>query len=147
MRKFTLRKTLRKHPTLNTTENSIIDETMNTFEWQANAFAANLAAPIPFINVLSVLNYGMNRPFIYNGPSEYCLTYNNQTEWIFIRTKNDLARAIARKIQHFFDGLSIETLSYQIEKGLIHEPFRSYNQLITIPETSIIGDLMMDIYS
>ena len=55
-----LRRHKRNHPTLNTTASTIIHEEMMPFERQANSFASNLAAPIPFIRLLCKLHYHLS---------------------------------------------------------------------------------------
>lgn len=118
-----LRENKRNHPELNTTALTIQHEEMQPFEWQANTFAANLAAPIPFIRLLCKLHFevGYDRSFIYTKPCVYNLNFMGSCERVKIHSKNHLARVIAKKIKRFFGGLSTESLSYQVEKAVIKD--------------------------
>ena len=118
-----LRKNERNHPILNTTVNTIQNEMMMPFERQANTFAANLAAPIPFIRLLCKLHFGLSdeQSFVYTRPCSYNLNFMGSCERVYIHNKNHLARIIAKKIRRFFGGLSTEALSYQVEKAVIED--------------------------
>ena len=116
-----LRKNARKYPKLYSTERSIgLSENgfdwkqMNTFEWQANMFAANVAAPRTYVLCMWKKLFGMNRKLIYQGAREYSLTFNDKSSLVNVHSPLKLAWVIAKKMQLYFGGLSAQSLAYQV---------------------------------
>jgi len=101
---------------LDTTEVHLDVRTENTLEYQANIFAAHMAAPDWLLDHWIKKRFRTDRPFRYIGPSGYCLDVAGKSQHHTIETVNDLCRIIALKIAPFFGGLSVESLSYRIEE-------------------------------
>lgn len=108
-----LRKTVSKNQKIYSTEKSLF-LIENTFEWQANTFAANVAAPRSYVWCIFRKLFGMNRKITYCGPSRYSLIFNNIFWPVYACSPLNLAWRIAKKIRHYFWGLSIESLAYQV---------------------------------
>lgn len=128
-----LRKNAHKYPTLFSTEKSVglskngFDwRQMNTFEWQANAFAANLAAPLNFVYCVWVKMFGTWRKMRYTGPGYYnlCLVTGTNLR-LYIGSVSELAWRIAGLMKHYFGGLSSQSLSYQVQRVAIEDVFRT----------------------
>jgi hypothetical protein len=100
---------------ITTTESSLTEKAVSILERQANLFAAHAAAPTWFLEYVIRSTYELRRPFRYIGPRDYwfCIMGNDVKR--HITSFNELARAIAKDVQHRFGGLSIESLSYRIE--------------------------------
>ena len=114
-----LRKTESNNQKLYSTEKSM-NLIENTFEWQANTFAANIAAPLNFVYCVWVKMFGMWRKMRYTGPGYYNLSLLNGTNLRFyIGSASELARRIAGLMKRYFGGLSIESLSYQVQRAAI----------------------------
>jgi hypothetical protein len=114
-----LRKNARKYRTLNSTEKSM-NLIENTFEVQANTFAANIAAPLNFVYCIWVKLFGMWREIRYAGPGYYdlCLTSGTNLR-CYIGSVSDLAWRITDLMKHYFGGLSNQSLSYQVQRVCI----------------------------
>lgn len=136
-----LRRTGNKYTDLNTTATSIMKDSSLLFEWQANAFAANMAAPKSFIWFLWKREFGMDHLIPYCGPGYYWLTYRSFSEKVFVQSVNNLARNIARRIKAWFGGLSTEALSYQVEKTVIRQVRSDAVQLMENEGPCRIGEL------
>lgn len=109
-----LRKNLRKHPKLFTTQESIrLWE--NTFERQANLFASNVAAPQSYIRVIGTRVFGTDRRIRFIGPGHYFIGNRR----VYATTPQNLAWLTAKVIQPYFGGLSAEALSYQVSPVFI----------------------------
>ena len=108
-----LRKTASKNQKLYSTEKSMF-LIENAFEWQANTFAANVAAPRNYVRCIFIKLFGMRRKIRYCGPRRYSLCYNNNTWFVYVRSPFELAWRIAKRMQHYFWGLSAESLAYQL---------------------------------
>lgn len=119
-----LRRTGHKYTDLTTTAATLMKESPQRFESQANIFAAHLAAPRSLIWFLWERDFGMNHAIPYSGPGPYWLTYRRWSEKVVVQSVNHLARYIAKKMKNWFGGLSIEALSYQVEKTVV-QPVRS----------------------
>lgn len=116
-----LRKNREKYPKLSTTQKSM-NLIENNFERQANIFAANVAAPMNFVDYVYRLLFGINRKIPYCGPGIYFLNFQR----VYIKSPLDLAWKIAKKMQRFFGGLSAESLAYQVLEVCVHS--NGYNQ-------------------
>lgn len=114
-----LRKNARKFRTLNSTEKSM-NRIENTFELQANTFAANIAAPLNFVYCMWVKLFGMWRKIRYIGPGYYdlCLTSGTKLH-CYIGSRSELAGKIADLMRPYFGGLSNQSLSYQVQRVCI----------------------------
>ena len=116
-----LRKNANKFPKLYSTERTVgLDKNtfdwkkFNTFEWQANTFAANVAAPRNYVWCIFVKLFGMERKIKYQGAGRYSLIYNSMFWPVYVSSPYDLAWKIAKRMQHYFWGLSAESLAYQL---------------------------------
>jgi hypothetical protein len=114
-----LRKNARKNQRLNSTEKSM-NLIENTFEWQANTFAANVAAPLNFVYCIWAKAFGMWRKIRYTGPGYYnlCLTSGTNLRF-YIGSVSELAWRITDLMKHYFGGLSNQSLSYQVQRVCI----------------------------
>jgi hypothetical protein len=118
-----LREHAHKYPKLYTTEDGIgltnkkmgfNWKQMNTFEWQANAFAVNAVAPRNYVWCLYRQAFEMDRKIRYCGPSFYTLVCNKIPCRVYIRSPLQLAWVMAKEIQRYFWGLSAQSLAYQV---------------------------------
>jgi hypothetical protein len=111
-----LRKTASDHPKLFTTPKgiSLLENAFNTYEWQANALAANVAAPKMYIHCLYAKLFGTRRRVKYCGPRWYSLIFNDMCWLVYAGSPLNLAWKIARRIRFYFWGLSIEAIAYQV---------------------------------
>lgn len=121
-----LRKNAYKFPKLYSTEKGIDPtqnrfnwKTFNTFEQQANTFAANVMAPRIYVWCMFIKLFGMRRKIRYCGPGKYSLCYNNNNWFVYVSSPLELAWKIAKRMKHYFWGLSAESLSYQVLKVAI----------------------------
>jgi len=126
-----LREHAKKYPKLLSTERSTgltassFDwRQMNTFERQANAFAAHVIAPCTYIWCLWVKLFGTRRKMRYCGPGRYHLTFKDMSLPVHINSPFQLAWIIAKKMQHYFWGLSAQCISYQVAEAVID--YRGY---------------------
>ncbi len=92
---------------------------MNTFEWQANAFAANVVAPRTYIWCLWIKLFGTDRLLTYRGPGEYFLSYMGKPRSFYVNTPYHLAWVIAKKMRYYFWGLSTQCIAYQVAAAVI----------------------------
>lgn len=99
-----------------TTDYSILSE--DVFEKQANCFAANASAPIGLVDAVIAEVFGLSshRQIRYIGPREYTLDINGTCRKYEFTSYQDFCRFVAKKIKYFFGGLSIESLSYRVQK-------------------------------
>lgn len=118
-----LRGHAKKYPKLYTTEDGIGSKgreggfnwrQMSTFEWQANAFAFNAIAPRNFVLCMYGKVFGTTQRIKFRGPNSYNLVCNRKSRRAYVRSPLQLAWVIAKQIQHYFWGLSAESLAYQV---------------------------------
>jgi len=118
-----LRENASKYPKLYTTKEGIGLEDkgtsfnwkqMNTFEWQASAFAVNAFAPRNFVWCMYRKIFEVDRKIKFRGADSYILVCNNKPRRVFVRSPLQLAWVIARQIQPYFWGLSAQSLAYQV---------------------------------
>jgi hypothetical protein len=98
-----------------TTESSLTEHAVSVLERQANLFAAHAAAPTWFLDYVIRATYELRQPFRYIGPRDYWFCVQGTGVRRHLSSFNELAKVIARDVQHRFGGLSIESLSYRIE--------------------------------
>jgi len=108
-----------------TTSHSISFETESVLERQANLFAAHAGAPFALLDHVIHETFDLSRPFRYCGRGRYDVKGKSYD----VTSLNDLCRLIARHIQSRFGGLSLESLSYSIEKLKIVKDCTSRVQL------------------
>jgi hypothetical protein len=114
-----LRENATKYPKLYTTEKAIIEtedvwRKFNTFERQANTFAASFIAPAGYVLALYWKLFGAKRRVNYTGPGRYSLCFNDYTYYVNVASPYQLAWIIAKRMKHYFWGLSTESLSYKV---------------------------------
>lgn len=116
----------RKYPKLFTTEKAINTtpgifdwKKFNTFEWQANTFAANFIAPLGYVWALYKKAFGTNRKIKYTGPSKYCLCFFGNSFYVYVSSPRNLAWHIAKRMKKYFWGLSTESLAYRVLEVVI----------------------------
>ncbi len=123
-----LREHAREYPKLYTTEDGIglageeggfNLRQMNTFEWQANAFAFNAIAPRNFVLCMYGKVFGNIRRIKFRGPNSYILVCHNKPRRAYVRSPIQLAWVIAKQIQRYFWGLSAESLAYQVLEAVV----------------------------
>lgn len=137
-----LRKTQSKNQKLYTTEKGINPLGFeNAFEWQANTFAANVAAPKCYVYCIYVKLFGMRRKIRYNGPGRYSLIFNNMFWPIYVGSPLNLAWKIAKRIRHYFWGLSIESLAYHVLNVAIDMNGYDRGEFWTVEQNSL-GDAL-----
>jgi hypothetical protein len=119
-----LRRNASKYPKLYTTE-KVINKTgdiwkkFNTFEWQANTFAASFIAPAGYVLALYWKLFGAKKRVNYIGPGRYSFCYNGNTFYVNAASPYQLAWIIAKRMKHYFWGLSTESLSYKVLEAAI----------------------------
>lgn len=129
-----LRKNARKYPKLYSTEKGMgltkggFDwRTLNTFEWQANAFGVNVLAPRNFVYCICIKLFDLKHKINYRGPGCYHICLNNTKFTFYIYSVKELAWKIARLMKHYFGGLSSESLSYQVlEVAISNTVYNNY---------------------
>lgn len=93
-------------------------ETVDALERQANYCAALTAAPDWLVDAAIALAFRPTKFFVFVRPSEYSL---NPVRGAPMRSRiadfPELCRNIARFIQPWFDGLSVESLGYRVQKS------------------------------
>lgn len=99
-------------------------ETLNPWnrtmlEWQANTMAGMTAAPMWLVNAQIIEQLKPNRPLRYLGPKRYWLGPPGDVRPYEVSSFNHFCRHVASRISHMFDGLSIEALSYRVERSRI----------------------------
>lgn len=99
-----------------TTEASLNFETTNVLERQANLFAAHAGAPTSLLCLTLLQILDLKRPIRYVGPGSYIFDVRKRRQTFQVESFNDLCRVIGRIIQPRFGYLSIEALSYRIER-------------------------------
>lgn len=111
-----LRRCSSKLSRLNTTERNIdtfLKHFENSFERQANIFAANIAAPRVLVACIYLKIFDMKNRLKYRGSGYYTFSVNGHNFKWFIDSPFDLAYQMSRFMKHYFGGLSVETLAYQ----------------------------------
>jgi hypothetical protein len=109
---------LRRVGRLATTEMMLDPATENSLERQANLFAGHVAAPDRLLDHWMERRLHLSGPVRFNGSGEYCVQEGTRTSNYHANTLMDVCRRLARAIQPFFGGLSIEALSYRVaERG------------------------------
>lgn len=96
------------------TEYSISPATERTLEWQANLFAAHLAAPDWLVNYAMHTTFKPKRPFPFFEPGIYWLDVHGLRLRKYIVDAGDLCGWIGSKISGFFGGLSAEAVGYRV---------------------------------
>jgi len=146
-----LRENAQKYPKLYTTEDGIgLTGTgtgfnwkqMDTFEWQANAFAVNAFAPRNYVWCLYSKMFDMERKIRYCGPSTYCLVCNGTSYRVFVSSPLQLAWVIAKRMQPYFWGLSAQSLAYQVLAVAIDSNGYSQGGLNNWDSAKSIGEIL-----
>ena len=113
-----LRENMKNGSIITTSDDLMHHKTVNALEQQANLCAALTAAPDWLVDAAIALTFRPTKFFVFIGPSEYSL---NPVRGIPSRSQiaefPELCRNIARFIQPWFDGLSIESLGYRVQKS------------------------------
>jgi hypothetical protein len=138
-----LRENARKYPKLHTTEEGIkqsIWKHFNTFEWQANTFAASFIAPAGYVLALYWKLFGTKRRINYVGPGRYSLCFNDNTFYVNVASPYQLAWIIAKRIKHYFWGLSTESLLYVVLEVAIETNGFTNRDFVNIRSTVHIGE-------
>jgi len=105
-----------------TTEASLSPATVNQLERQANLFAASASAPKWLVRAILVDIFSLNRLFRYAGPGGYNLYVHGKDVPCRVSSFDHLCQQIAKRIQHRFWGLSVESLTYRVkESGFVIE--------------------------
>lgn len=136
-----LRKNAQKYQKLFTTEKSM-NLIENTFEQQANIFAANVAAPLRYVECMFIKLFGARRKIRYCGPGKYSLCYNNNNWFVYVSSPIELAWKIAKRMKHYFWGLSAESLSYQVLEVAIDTNGYDRGKLWGQKYASTVGDMI-----
>lgn len=134
-----LRKNSKNYPNLYSTEESmkLIE---NTFEGQANAMAVNFLSPEGFVLALYRKVFGTWRKINYIGPGRYNLYVNGVDCSVWAASPYQLAWAVAKRIKHYFWGLSTESIMYRVLKVAIernghnNRDFSSPNRIFSVGE-------------
>lgn len=125
-----------------TTSESLDLATVSALEWQANVFAANAAAPKPLLSYVVDQMMTLTRPIRYVGPGWYMLDIRGTCLRYKISSVNEMCRVIASHIQHRFGFLSVEALSYQIERLRyiidVIPPKVSLHRVVPAPATTFV---------
>ncbi len=123
-----LRKSANNNPSLFTTPKgiSLLENAFNTLEWQANVFAANVAVPKSYIYCIYAKLFGTRRKIKYCGSRRYSLIFNNSFWPVYASSPLNLAWIIAKRIRHYFFGLSTESIAYQVLDVIIDQ--NGYNR-------------------
>ena len=135
-----LRKTGKDYPHLYSTRESIFME--NAFEHQANTMAINFVAPEGFVLALYWKVFGTRRNINYTGPGRYSLCFNNKNWSVWANSPYHLAWLIAKKLKHYFWGLSTESLMYRVLKAVINCNGYNNRNFSSSRKIDSIGDLL-----
>lgn len=100
-----------------TTAPMLTPQAEGILERQANLFAAHAAAPVGFVSYAIYKTFGLNRPYRYIGPGRYCFALSSGTRSREVADFTELCNCIAYYIKHWFGGLSVEALSYQVAES------------------------------
>ena len=92
---------------------------MNTFERQANTFASHVIVPRTYVWCLWVKLFGTRRKMRYSGPGRYHLTFRDMSLPVNVNSPFQLAWLVAKKMQHYFWGLSAQCIAYQVAQAVI----------------------------
>ena len=139
-----LRKNASTNHRLFTTAKSM-NQIENAFEQQANTFAANVAAPLNYVRCILIKVFGMEQKIRYCGPCKYSLCYNNHNSSVYASSPSELAWKIAKKIQHYFWGLSAESLAYQVLDVAIDHSGYERGTIATPRHPMLVGSVCTDI--
>ena len=115
-----LRDNSSKYPKLYDTEESI-SVMGNTFERQANTMAANFITPGPFVLFLFMKLFRTKKKINYIGPRRYSLYFNGTDYFVNVSSPFELAWQIAKRIKHYFWGLSTESIAYRVLEVAINQ--------------------------
>jgi hypothetical protein len=113
-----LRRKAGKYPKLHSTQESM-SLIGNTFEWQANTMATNFIAPLPFVQYLYEKVCQTKRKVRYAGPGRYCLYMFGKDMYVNVGSAEELAWVMAKRMKHYFWGLSAESLAYRLREVAI----------------------------
>lgn len=94
---------------------AISGSTASRSEIQANQFAAAIAAPMRLVSWAIRRVLAPTKPLVFLRSGPYCLTADGQSQSMWLETYSDLCVAVALRIRRFFDGLSVQALSYRVE--------------------------------
>ena len=113
-----LRKTGRDFPNLFSTEESmkLMD---NTFEEQANTMAANFISPLGLVLALFKKVFGTWDKIRFTGSGRYSLNVNGMDCSVWAESPRQLGQQVAKRLKHYFWGLSMESLTIQVMKVAI----------------------------
>lgn len=104
------------------TERSLSPHAERLLEFQANLFAAALAAPHWLVNYAINTTFRPTRPFVFREPCIYWLDVHGLRIRKYIVDAGDLSGWIGSKITGFFGGLSAEAVGYRIaELGWVRD--------------------------
>lgn len=118
-----LRKTESKCQVINTTPGNL---DRNTLEKQASFLAANLAAPVPYIRYLFKKLFEAKQAINYCGARSYNLYFMHRDIVVEIHSPYEIAHEIAKRIQPYFGGLSVQCLTIQVLHARIIN-YKGYN--------------------
>lgn len=96
------------------TEESIGSEVVSTLERQANRFAAITSAPPWLVDAALILTFRPTKPFVYLRPSQYWLDVRGTSRPYDVTSHANLCERLAFFIRDWFDGLSVQSLSYRV---------------------------------
>lgn len=115
----------------------------NSFERQANTFAANVVAPRNYVYCIFVKLFGSRRKIRFCGAGRYSLCFNNISWFVYANSPFELAWITAKGIQHYFWGLSAEVIAYQLlevaidNNGYNWRSFRESKMVPTLGEAAL----------
>ena len=115
---------------------------MNTFEQQANIFGVNAFAPRNFVWCLYSKLFGMDRKIRFYGPTTYTLTCEGLPFRLYLRHPIQLAWIIAKRIQPYFWGLSIQCLTYQVLRVAVDNNGYAQGSMDTWGAPNSIGEIL-----
>ena len=119
----------------------------NTFEWQANTFATNVAAPRSYVWCMFRKLFGANRKVRYHGPGRYCLIFNDKHWYVQIGSPYQLAWIIAKKMKHYFWGVSTQCLTYRVlEVAIDHDGYEQgdFNKRGFVPRLGEVANRIIE---
>ncbi|MFH1107665.1 MAG: hypothetical protein V1790_00495 [Planctomycetota bacterium] len=99
-----------------TTDDGLRGRTEGILEWQANVFAKHAAAPTWLVIEKVCETFSLKQPFRFVGRRKYGLYVRGTDLERRATTADELCRLIARQVQCYFWGLSLEALGYRIKE-------------------------------
>lgn len=105
---------------IDVTARSISPYAERQLEWQANVFAAHVAAPDWLVRyaVRTIIAPGRKLPFY--GPCWYCLSAEGLQDRRYLVDFGELCAWVGRKVSRLFGGLSAEAIGYRVaDLGLV----------------------------